>query len=666
MSLEFSNISFDLPKNQSNVIKVIGVGGGGSNAINHMYNKGIKGVDFVVCNTDAQALQSSPVPHKIQLGATLTEGLGAGANPEVGELSAMESMDDIKSMLNTKSKMLFITVGMGGGTGTGAAPVIAKIAKELDILTVGIVTIPFSFEGKMRNEQAQRGIEKLRSHVDSLVIINNNKLREVYGNLGFKAGFSKADEVLSTAATGIAEVITHHYTQNIDLRDAKTVLSNSGTAIMGSAQSSGSNRAQNAITKALDSPLLNDNKIEGAKNVLLLIVSGTSEVTIDEIGEINDYIQSEAKTNVDIIMGVGEEDSLGDAISVTIIATGFDPEQQSEISKIESKKIVHKLLEERDVKVIAKPMPVVPAREVTRHVLHEEDFIEEVKEKKAEMLSETVEPNASAEIINQPVTFEEVKPLEVEKEELNDIQVNYDHVQPPVVQDYEITNITPAQVSTDSTDSDEEDSKDQFSFTFDLPIQNVQKEEVKEFKTLENFNINDIEIVGLEVIKPEPVAVSVPVTPPMNDDTIRHTLEDEFAAEIKTLKNMSGDDKVQDEGMNFELKVAKQDVVENNVVEALEDKEVSPMNLTIAELRNRAEIRRMKMKDFNYKFINNMNQHIDDIESEPAYKRMGVNLDEVPFSSEKDKNQSRMTLGTDDNDDIQFRSNNSFLHDNVD
>jgi len=246
---------------------------------------------------------------------------------------------------------------------------------------------------------------------------------------------------------------------------------------------------------------------------------------------------------------------------------------------------------------------------------------------------------------------------------LDDIHVNYEHVQPPVVQDFEITNITPAQVPTDS---DEEDSKDQFSFTFDLPIQNVQNEEVKEFKTLENFNINDIEIVGLEVIKPEPVAVPVSVVPPVNDETVRYTLEDEFAAEIKTLKNMSEGDKVQDEGMNFELKVAKQDVVENDVVEAIEDKDVSPMNLTIAELRNRAEIRRMKMKDFNYKFINNMNQHIDDIENEPAYKRMGVNLDEVPFSSERDKNQSRMTLGTDDNDDIQFRSNNSFLHDNVD
>jgi len=655
MSLEFSNLSFDLPKNQSNVIKVIGVGGGGSNAINHMYNKGIKGVDFVVCNTDAQALQSSPVPYKIQLGATLTEGLGAGANPEIGEQSAMESMEDIKNMLNTKSKMLFITVGMGGGTGTGAAPVIAKIAKDLDILTVGIVTIPFSFEGKMRNEQAQLGIEKLRSHVDSLVVINNNKLREVYGNLGFKAGFSKADEVLSTAATGIAEVITHHYTQNIDLRDAKTVLSNSGTAIMGSAQSSGSNRAQNAITKALDSPLLNDNKIEGSKNVLLLIVSGTSEVTIDEIGEINDYIQSEAKTNVDIIMGVGEDDSLGDAIAVTIIATGFNPEQQSEISKIASKKIVHKLVEERQVKVVSKVEPVAPAPTVTRHVLHEEDFIEEVKVIKSE---ETEPVTPIIEPLDEVVTFEEVKAVEPIEEEVNDIAVQFEHVQAPVVeQDFEITNITPQE---EEVEMSEEDKKDQFSFTFDLPIQSVQKEEVKEVRTLESFNINDIEIVGLEEIIPETNAI------PLNEDKIRHSLEDEFAAEIKSLKSISDSEKEEEEDMNFELKIAKENVTGNNVEEAIEEKDVSPMNLTIAELRNRAEIRRKKMKDFNYKFINKLNHSIDDIESEPAYKRMGVNLDDVPSSSETDKNKSRMTLGTDDNDEIQLRSNNSFLHDNVD
>ena len=346
---DIGSITFDLPKNQSNVIKVIGVGGGGSNAINHMFQQGIKGVDFVICNTDAQALNNSGVPNKIQLGVSLTEGLGAGANPEIGEQAAVESLEDIKRMLDTNTKMVFITAGMGGGTGTGAAPIIAKMAKELDILTVGIVTMPFQFEGKIRIAQAQKGIETLREHVDSLVVINNNKLREVYGNLGFKAGFSKADEVLSTASRGIAEVITHHYTQNIDLRDAKTVLSNSGTAIMGSSNASGSNRAQEAIMKALDSPLLNDNKITGAKNVLLLIVSGSQEITIDEIGEINDHIQAEAGYGANIIMGVGEDEALAEAISVTIIATGFDVEQQNEISNTETKKVIHSLEEDQSM-----------------------------------------------------------------------------------------------------------------------------------------------------------------------------------------------------------------------------------------------------------------------------------------------------------------------------
>jgi len=657
MSLEFSNLSFDLPKNQSNVIKVIGVGGGGSNAINHMYNKGIKGVDFVVCNTDAQALQSSPVPYKIQLGATLTEGLGAGANPEIGEQSAMESMEDIKNMLNTKSKMLFITVGMGGGTGTGAAPVIAKIAQDLDILTVGIVTIPFSFEGKMRNEQAQRGIEKLRSHVDSLVVINNNKLREVYGNLGFKAGFSKADEVLSTAATGIAEVITHHYTQNIDLRDAKTVLSNSGTAIMGSAQSSGSNRAQNAITKALDSPLLNDNKIEGSKNVLLLIVSGTSEVTIDEIGEINDYIQSEAKTNVDIIMGVGEDDTLGDAISVTIIATGFNPEMQNEISKTESVKIVHKLVEEREAKLAPKKVePVDKTPEVKRFVLTEEDFEEDKPVSQKEDLAEDKTVSQKEDFADdKPVSQkEEIKEeIKEEKEEINDLRVTYEKVN-PVEEDFEITDVTPEPISPEELD---EESKKQISFTFDLPIQKSMKEEVEEVKTVKQFDINDIEVVGLEVVKPEPK---------LDQDTVRYTLEEEFATELKTLRDMSEVESNKDENLNFELKVTKSEAIENNVEDALEDNDVSPMNRTIAELKDRAEIRRERMRDFNYKFVNKFNQNIDEIESQPAYKRMGVNLDEVPTSSETDKNKSRMTLGKDDNDDIQLRSNNSFLHDNVD
>ncbi len=340
------NLEFDLEKNKSNVIKVIGVGGGGGNAVNYMYQKGIKDVDFVVVNTDAQDLSKSPIPVKIQIGKALTEGLGAGANPEIGEKAAIEDLNAIKSILENNTKMIFITAGMGGGTGTGAAPIIAKLAKEMGILTVGIVTSPFTYEGKKRNIYAQKGIENLREYVDSLIIINNNKLREIYGNLTYKEAFAKSDEVLASAATSIAEVITHNYMVNVDFRDVKTVLENSGTAIMGSARASGENRASEVIMKALDSPLLNDNKISGAKNVLLLIVSGTDEITIDEISEINDFIQAEAGNSADVIMGIGEDESLGDAVSVTIIATGFNKNQQDLISNAEPDKIVHVLKDE--------------------------------------------------------------------------------------------------------------------------------------------------------------------------------------------------------------------------------------------------------------------------------------------------------------------------------
>tara|TARA_B100000989_G_C19515530_1_gene461421 strand:- start:234 stop:1991 length:1758 start_codon:yes stop_codon:yes gene_type:complete len=347
---QYENLSWDLPKNQSNVIKVIGVGGGGSNAINHMYNKGINGVDYVICNTDAQALENSPVPNKVQLGINLTEGMGAGADPRIGEKAAIESLDIIKKMLDKNTKMVFITAGMGGGTGTGAAPIISNLAMEMGILTVGIVTMPFIFEGKIRTEQANLGLEKLRGSVDSLVVINNNKLREMYGNLGVKEGFTKADEVLATAAKGIAEVITNHYTQNIDLKDAKTVLSKSGNAIMGSYSASGKKRALKAVTNALDSPLLNDNRINGAQNVLLLIVSGSSEITIDEIGTINDYIQEKAGNRANIIMGIGEDQTLSEEIAVTVIATGFDMKQQDEILHVEPKKTIFNLDDENEIK----------------------------------------------------------------------------------------------------------------------------------------------------------------------------------------------------------------------------------------------------------------------------------------------------------------------------
>ncbi len=330
--------TFALPKGNSSIIKVIGVGGGGNNALKHMYEKGIHGVDFVICNTDAQTLNNNPVANKVQLGLTMTEGLGAGADPEVGEKAAIESIEDIKAAMGANTKMVFITAGMGGGTGTGAAPIIAKVAKDMGILTVGIVTVPFSFEGKRRLDQAELGLEKLRNNVDSLIVINNDKLRQQFGNLGFKSGFSKADEVLTNAAKGMAEVITGYFDVNIDFRDAKSVLENSGTALMSNGVASGENKAEEAVKKALDSPLLNDNKITGAKNVLLLIRSGSEEVTMDEIGTIMDHIQKEAgDTNTaDIIFGVGTDEELGDAVSVLVIATGFTKDNQKHAGTTET------------------------------------------------------------------------------------------------------------------------------------------------------------------------------------------------------------------------------------------------------------------------------------------------------------------------------------------
>ncbi len=628
-SPDFSNISFDLPKNQSNVIKVIGVGGGGSNAVNHMYSQGINGVDFVICNTDAQALQNSSIPTKIQLGVSLTEGLGAGANPEVGEQAAKESIEEIKQMLSSNSKMVFITVGMGGGTGTGAAPIIAKAARELDLLTIGIVTIPFSFEGKTRNEQAQKGIEKLREYVDSLVVINNNKLREVYGNLGFKAGFSKADEVLSTAARGIAEVITHHYTQNIDLRDAKTVLSNSGTAIMGSGTASGINRSEEAISKALDSPLLNDNKITGAKNVLLLIVSGTDEITIDEIGEINDYIQSEAKSNVNIIMGVGEDDSLGDSIAVTIVATGFNKDQQHEISNVEAKKIIHTLSDDQEASYDFSEKTLLDTSS-----RQPENPIAQVEEKRVVFDLGEEEEEEQFEIIQ---TSEFIK----------NIEVVYEEVAVGKFEEFVITEVKSVKEEEKNEIIEEEK---QTSFTFDLPISQFKKEPIKEEKKIE---INEIEVVDHKLIQPKKV-----------EEDVYFTLEDYTELEeslTKASKPVSLEKIVSEEPT---LKYSTEAKIKINDHEVVDYREVSPLDLTIAELQKRAFERRENMKNFNYKFINKVNKNIDEIEKEPAYKRMGVELNQTSHSSQF--NQSRTTLNIDDNDDIQFRSNNSFLHDNVD
>ena len=635
MSAEFDNIVFNMPKTQSNTIKVIGVGGGGSNAVNHMFTQHIKGVDFVICNTDAQALENSPIPNKIQLGVSLTSGLGAGANPEIGAQAAKESMQEIQQMLNTQTKMVFITAGMGGGTGTGAAPIIAKIAKDMDILTVGIVTMPFAFEGKRRTKQAQLGIDQLRENVDSLIVINNNKLREVYGNLGFKAGFSKADEVLSTASRGIAEVITHHYKQNIDLHDAKTVLSNSGTAIMGSAKEEGTERAKTAIVKALDSPLLNDNKITGAKNVLLLIVSGTNEVTLDEIGEINDYIQDEAGYDANIIMGIGEDESLGEAISLTVVATGFALDQQSNITNTEAKKIVHTLEDEQ------KATYNFSEQTITKTPTIDEPLKEPKPEKIVHVLEEEVEEptpvlglvKTTDKIANIDVVFEEVNPVVAEE---------------IPVEEFVINDITP---KIEEPVVEEEVQQD---LLFDLPLNNAVEEKIEE-ETIQHSLHDDFGIVDkIEVVAEEIITEK-------NEPSIekRYTLSDfDIQPTIGKSSTIINEKEVEEEEIQFTIKktAPKEDINDINII----SEEISPLDLTLAQVQERAAHRRSKFMKMNHKFTDAINKNIDEIEKQPAYKRQGLDLG-TNTSISKAKTALKK-----DGDDLGLSANNSFLHDNVD
>jgi len=586
---EINNLPFDLPKNKSNVIKVIGVGGGGSNAINYMHSKGIKGVDFVVCNTDSQALENSKVENKIQLGISLTEGLGAGANPEIGEKAAVESFDDLKKMLETNTKMVFITAGMGGGTGTGAAPVISKLAKEMDILTVGIVTMPFQFEGKIREEQAKKGIDKLKNEVDALIVINNNKLRDIYGNLGFKEGFAKADEVLATASKGIAEVITHHYTQNIDLKDAKTVLSNSGNAIMGSSTASGSKRSIEAISSALDSPLLNDNRINGAKNVLLLIVSGKEEITIDEIGLINDYIQEKAGHGANIIMGVGEDLSLENSISVTVIATGFDPNQQEEIINSDPKKIIHNLDENGGF--VQNLGSINNSNDKLLQIDFESDSINF--------------KNTDSELDN----INSINNLNTSNEDYKvTLDINEDDTK---IKEFEINLKDVEVISTEEIKPD-----DQVSFDFDMPL---KKQNIDSDKIIHELieDINEIEVNN-------PIHI-IPVT--------------EVTA---TKANKS----------SFDDYVPKSN--DKATINVNDEKEVTlnPLNSSIADgLSRRTEERKIKLKEFNYNF--NKAKNLINMENEPAFKRAGINFDDV----EKIK---------DSNGEINLQIDKSLLHDNVD
>ena len=611
---EINNLPFDLPKNQSNVIKVIGVGGGGSNAINYMHSQGIKGVDFVVCNTDSQALESSSVENKIQLGISLTEGLGAGANPDVGEQAAVESFDDLRKMLETNTKMVFITAGMGGGTGTGAAPVISKLAKEMDILTVGIVTMPFNFEGKIRAEQAKKGIDKLRKQVDALIVINNNKLRDIYGNLGFKEGFAKADEVLATASRGIAEVITHHYTQNIDLKDAKTVLFNSGNAIMGSAVAAGSKRSIEAISSALDSPLLNDNRITGAKNVLLLIVSGKEEITIDEIGLINDYIQERAGHSANIIMGIGEDSKLESSISVTVIATGFDPNQQEEIVHSEPKKIIHNLNSSSEIiqtfenKKESFKTPI--QFDITSNNI---DFKNTENKQVSNLLdSDLIDSDNEKKLLNDvDLSFDETsfdKDIKEDEIVIDDLSLKIN----------ELEVVEPVYVN----------SIDQVSLDFDMPLNNDKSDFSNKIIHELIEDINEIEVN-------DPVHI-IPVT------------------EINVSgSNKSGVDDYEKSHIDFTESSVKS--LENE-----KERNFNPMNSSISEgLSRRTEERKVKLKEYNYNF--SKANSVNSMENEPAFKRAGISLDDI-----ESVKASRTSVSEDSNGEINLRTNNSFLHDNVD
>jgi cell division protein FtsZ len=583
--------------------------------------------------------------------------------------------------------MIFITAGMGGGTGTGAAPVIAQMSKSLDILTVGIVTMPFQFEGKLRLEQAQRGLEKIKASVDALIVINNNKLREVYGNLGFKAGFAKADEVLATAARGIAEVITHHYTQNIDLKDAKTVLTNSGTAIMGSGMASGSNRAQEAIVKALDSPLLNDNKITGCKNVLLLIVSGSDEITIDEIGEINDFIQAEAGNHTNIIMGVGEDESLGNEVSVTVIATGFGQEQQNEISNTEAKKIIHTL--EADQKIT--------------HDLSDENLLSGLTNSSENNDLERQNIRAIPNKINQ--TLEEAsEELLIEMNTiLYDLDVDYEVVSNHI--DFHGINETHIEEESEASSKEntfipkhEEIKTEKIAYKKASELEEINLDDSffePQFETdssvikdtspslnvnfsdeslAEEFIINDLtdSLSDLDVVDPEvldqenqiQLDFELPLRKVKTEESQMPHLKEEQILETST--NLTQDFDEASLEVTFESKDEtsldnEKLIINENDSESNSKIEIDPFEKSINESKtSQSEKRREHLKAFNHKFKHQL-QRINDIEKEPAYKRQGIDLDcDIPDIP------SRTSLSNDENNDLQLRSNNSFLHDNVD
>jgi cell division protein FtsZ len=620
-------MQFEIPKERPSIIKVIGIGGGGSNAVNHMFHNVIRGVEFLVCNTDHQALEISPVPHKIQLGPSLTEGRGAGSLPEVGKNAAIENLDDIRKALGGHTKMVFITAGMGGGTGTGAAPIIAGVAREMGILTVAIVTMPFSFEGKKRKQQAEAGIEELKKNVDTLLVICNDKLREIHGNLKLAEAFSYADNVLATAAKSIAEIISVTLHINVDFADVQTVMKESGVAIMGSATASGENRALRAVESAMDSPLLNDNNIEGARYILLNITSGSEEVTMDEMGEITDFIQEQAGQSAEVIMGVGTDSKLEKNICVTIIATGFKTKNKIEADRpIEKKvyKLIDYMIPEQEVKQEMKKekIEVVLSNEpfIIKNEIEEEKIIEEDKV----YLVEIPEPLLISPLPVEDETEEKILPVNSEVEtQPNEIVFKFDlntsmKVEEPIKQEVHEPLIN--------------ESIPTFAENASMPVFEISKQEEKQSVTETNSIFE--------------ISSSLPImqTPKAEEEKIIEKIEESKEAVV------------------MKTPFAPISTEKNNIEEKVPGKEEElPVEDPHEELFRRSRERIMKLKEMNYRL--NTPHGLADLEKEPAYKRRNIKLDDVPTAAET--KISKYSLSEDQDKKVEIKPNN-YLHDRVD
>lgn len=740
-------IKFDLPKEMPSIIKVIGVGGGGSNAVNHMFKQGIRGVDFIVCNTDHQALDQSPIPKKIALGANLTEGRGAGAIPEVGKKAAIENLEEVKEVLNNNTKMVFITAGMGGGTGTGAAPIIAKAAKEMGILTVGIVTIPFAFEGRKRKQQAFEGLEELKKNVDTLLVISNEKLREMYGNLKLSEAFAQADNILTIAAKGIAEIITVSGYVNVDFEDVKTVMKNSGVAIMGSASASGPDRAIKAVQTALASPLLNDSDIEGASNILLYINSGTEEVSMDEISEITDYIQTQAGQTAEIIWGNGTDEALGENISVTVIATGFKTKPiEANITGAQPKKIVYKMEDEQPVAKVA-PAAVVP------NLLPDEPYLktaepvlkkdEPVVQKTEQVVTNSYEPylktiETPVEKVEMPIEkTEEIVAIATEELVSETPKSFSEPVEEPVVEIQEITatateelvftmeepvtaiteetlvaaELTPeppveetaavaetplieqipepsqiiektavSEVSEIKAEEPVAETKDTVAavtetavlaeetvFTEELPVATVSESEVKFGEPEILISQDDLKTIEPAFSEFDTKEDEEPFMIVKDESNKQTTFEFDIKSKMPHKEDKPVPPPVTITAKNTEEE--KQAVISSdslyNLTSRVVDENRSDIESSEMEKIQQERIERLRQMNQKYKTMSGLAE----LEKEPAYKRRNVKLNNTSHSSEN--NISRFTLSDDKNENnldkkTELRSNNSFLHDNVD